>query len=223
MNEQNILRECEKLVYEALYSSDRQVKINTLLYLKQHVYGIDNELTEHWEEWKKQEQGRTFTSSYILLSPDKDLNQNLEYCIDIINEKLNRYYNVSVSNNAIRTIFFSPRKLSNEDVIYSTQDKKLTVSDFLSVLDYAKKFSEAYLGADYEKYSEALLAIKTVDLALHHKKEDKPLNKTLHLLNNILTECAKRAHEEDENSDGKRIVSGISLIIDLAIDFLVGK
>ena len=87
-------------------------------------------------------------------------------------------------------------------------------------MDYAKKFSEACLGADYSKYSEALQAIKTVDLALHHKKEDKPLNKTLHLVNNILTECAKKAHEEDKV---RRVVSGISLIIDLAIDFLVHK
>ena len=119
---------------------------------------------------------------------------------------------------------FCEKKVDNTFKIRLTSFiKKLTVSDFLSVLNYAKKFSETCLGIDYERYSDALLAIKTVDLALHHKKEDKPLNKTLHLLNNILTECAKKAHEEDENSDGKRIVSGISLIIDLAIDFLVGK
>ncbi len=221
MNEQDILRECEKLVYEALYSSNnRQVKINALLYLKQHVYGIDNELTKHWEEWRAQEYGRSYVNASIHQSSIESIDLNLSFCIQIINKKLNSFYNVPISNHAIRTIFFSPVKLSNEDVIYSNQGKKLTVSDFLSVLDYAKKFSEAYLGVDCEKYSEALQAIKTVDLALHHKKEDKPLNKTLHLVNNILTECARKAHKEENE---KRIVSGISLIIDLAIDFLVGK
>lgn len=221
MNEQKILRECEILVCKALHSDNRQVKIDTLMYVKSMIYDIDYELTKHWEEWRKQGYGRSYFNDSIYLSSNESLNQNLEYCIDIINEKQNRYYNVFISNDAIKMIFFPPVELSEEDVLYSNdQGKKLTVSDFLSALGYAKKFSEAYLGVDYEKYSEALLAIKTVDLALHHKKEDKPLNKTLHLVNNILTECAKKAHENDK---ARRVVSGISLIIDLAIDFLVRK
>ena len=41
---------------------------------------------------------------------------------------------------------------------------------------------------------------------------------SLHLVNDILTECAKAFHQDKE---AKRTASGISLLVDLAIDFLV--
>jgi hypothetical protein len=47
---------------------------------------------------------------------------------------------------------------------------------------------------------------------------DKPLNKTLHLVNDILTEYARALSKDKET---KRTASGISLLVDLAIDFLV--
>ena len=62
------------------------------------------------------------------------------------------------------------------------------------------------------------MALKTVDLAINHKPVDKPLNKALHLVNDVLTECAKAFHQDKE---AKRTASGISLLVDLAIDFLV--
>ena len=40
----------------------------------------------------------------------------------------------------------------------------------------------------------------------------------LHLVNDILTECAKAFHQDKE---AKRTASGISLLVDLVIDFLV--
>lgn len=69
-----------------------------------------------------------------------------------------------------------------------------------------------------EKYNNSMMALKTVDLAINHKPVDKPLNKTLHLVNDIFTECAKASHQDKE---AKRTASGISLLVDLAIDFLV--
>lgn len=72
--------------------------------------------------------------------------------------------------------------------------------------------------ADFDKYNGGLLAIQTVDLAINHKPVDKPLNKALHLVNDILTEYAKSINKDKE---AKRDAPGISLLIDLAIDFLV--
>jgi hypothetical protein len=97
-------------------------------------------------------------------------------------------------------------------------ERRLKVSDLLSVLSYAKKFAEANLDADFDRYNGGLMAIRTVDLAIHHKPVDKPLNKTLHLVNDILTEYAKTLSKDKET---KRTASGISLLVDLAIDFLV--
>ena len=86
------------------------------------------------------------------------------------------------------------------------------------MLSYAKKFAEANLDADFDRYNGGLMAIRTVDLAIHHKPVDKPLNKSLHLVNDVLTEFAKVLSKDKET---KRTASGISLLVDLAIDFLV--
>ena len=214
------LENCEMQIYNALYNGNRQEKENALEYAVTHMQGMKEELHGYWLELQKMGGVRFLKMCRINELTDEGLFCNLNFCIDIINHRINTYNFCSISTYAVQTIFYNQTTFVQNDIIYYNQDKKLTVSDFLSALDYAKKFSEACLGADYSKYSEALQAIKTVDLALHHKKEDKPLNKTLHLVNNLLTECARKAHKEESE---KRIVSGISLIIDLAIDFLVGK
>ena len=214
------LENCEMQIYNALYNGNRQEKENALDYALMHIQGMKEELHGYWLELQKKGGVRFLKLCKINELTDEGLSCNLNFCIDIINHRINICNSYSISTYAVQTIYYNQTALVQEDIIYCNQDKKLTVSDFLSALDYAKKFSEACLGVDYGKYSEALQAIKTVDLALHHKKEDKPLNKTLHLVNNVLTECARKARKEDSE---KRIVSGISLIIDLAIDFLVGK
>ena len=73
-------------------------------------------------------------------------------------------------------------------------------------------------GGNQDKCNNSLIALKTVDLAINHKPVDKPLNKTLHLVNDVLTEFAKALSKDKES---KRATSGISLFVDLAIDFLV--
>ena len=128
-----------------------------------------------------------------------------------------------ISPNAMQLLFFSPEPLQQDTVLYEEknedgEEKRLKFSDFLSALNYAKKFAEANLDADFDKYNGGLLAIRTTELAINHKTIDKPLNKTLHLVNDIFTECAKAFHQDKE---AKRTASGISLLVDLAIDFLV--
>lgn len=214
------LENCEMQIYNALYKDNRQEKEKALEYAVSHIQGMKEELHGYWLELQKMGGVRFLKMCRINELTDEGLFYNLNFSIDIINRRINIFNPFPISTYAVQTIYYNQTAFVQEDIIYYNQDKELTVSDFLSALDYAKKFSEAYLGVNYEKYSEALLAIKTVDLALHHKKEDKPLNKTLHLVNNILTECAKKAHEDDK---ARRVVSGISLIIDLTIDFLVRK
>ena len=120
----------------------------------------------------------------------------------------------------MQIMFFSPKPLSKDKVVYIKESKALTVSDFLSVLSYAKKFTETYMGIHDKNTDEALLAIKTVELAVNHKKEDKPLNKALHIVNDVFTKCAKQS---TDNCRSEKVVSGISLLLDLAIDFLIQR
>lgn len=88
----------------------------------------------------------------------------------------------------------------------------------MSVLSYGEKFVAAFFGIDSPKTSEYMLAVKTVDSAINHKEVDKPLNKTLHIINDVLTESVK---DRQKDKGGKMLVSGISLLVDLTIDFLV--
>ena len=145
-------------------------------------------------------------------------NINVELYLWVINNRINQYYNWSVSSTAIHRIFFQPQPLSQDYVLYEEDKEELKVSDFMSVLNYGKKFAEAFFGIDSPKTSEYMLAVKTVDLAINHKEVDKPLNKTLHIINDVLTESVKK-RQKDEGS--KRVLSGFSLLIDLAIDFLI--
>ena len=143
---------------------------------------------------------------------------NVELYLWIINNRINQYYNWSVSSTAIQKIFFQSQPLSQDYVLYTKDEKELTVSDFLSVLSYGKKFAEAFFGIDSPKTTEYMLAVKTVDLAINHKDDDKPINKTLHIINDVLTKSVK---DRQKDMGGKMLVSGISLLVDLTIDFLV--
>ena len=103
-------------------------------------------------------------------------------------------------------------------MLYTEDEKELKVSDFLSVLSYGKKFAETFFGMDSPKTNEYMLAVKTVDLAINHKDDDKPINKTLHIINDVLMESVK---DRQNDKGGKMLVYGISLLVDLTIDFLV--
>lgn len=92
-------------------------------------------------------------------------------------------------------------------MLYKKDEKDLKVSDFLSVLSYGMKFAETFFGVDSPKTNEYMLAVKTVDLAINHEKDDKPLNKALHIINDVLTEYSKDLQKDKSE---KMIVSGFS-------------
>ena len=103
-------------------------------------------------------------------------------------------------------------------MLYSEGDRHLTVSDFLSVLSYGKKFVESFYGMDSTKVGEYVHATQTIDMAINHKEVDKPINKTLHIINDVLIECTKEI--QGPKGDSKLITSDLPLV-DLTINFLV--
>ena len=179
------------------------------------------EVYAKWNELKNQ--GVFVIYKDVCQFTDLDLDLNLRFCAEVINERMRSNFSSPIVPYAVQMLFFSPEPLQRSTVLYEEkghdgQERQLKVSDFISVLDYAMKFAEMNSDADFDKYNKAKLAIKTVYLAINHKPVDKPLNKTLHIVNDILTEYAKSISKDKE---AKRDATGISLLVDLAIDFLV--
>ncbi len=217
------LDDCQTRIYNALLSNNRADKESAYIYAVHHVSNLKADLDAKWHEWSLQGRNRQFCTRDLDKIDDESLDLNLRFCIEVINGRINRCTSAPISPYAIQTIFFSPEPLQRSTVLYEEkghdgQERQLKVSDFISVLDYAMKFAEMNSDADFYKYNKAKLAIKTVDLAINHKPVDKPLNKTLHIVNDILTEYAKSIGKDKE---AKRDATGISLLVDLAIDFLV--
>ena len=217
----DLLEDCQTRIYNALRKNTRTDKEEAYTYAVTHVNAMDAELDMKWDELKRL--GYIVHKGSLEKMDDVSLDVNLHFCIDIINKRMRINFSSPISPNAVQIVFFSTVPLEQSTVLYEEKgtggtERRLKVSDLLSVLSYAKKFAEANLDADFDRYNGGLMAIKTVDLAINHKPVDKPLNKTLHLVNDILTECAKASHQD---KDAKRTASGISLLIDLSIDFLV--
>lgn len=218
------LADCQRRIYNALWSSTRSDKENALNFACLNIPNLKNELDNKWANWSRQAPGRSYGPVFLLQQMDDfSIDLNLRFSNEVISERMRTNFHSPISSNATQILFFSPEPLQQETVLYEEKDedgdeRKLKFSDFLSVLSYADKFVKMSFGGDEEKCNNSLTALKTVDLAINHKPVDKPLNKSLHLVNDILTEYAKALSKDKET---KRTASGISLLVDLAIDFLV--
>ena len=206
----------QKLLREASLSNNEFMKKQAIDQINRNSPDVANEVSREWYRRYSSEELISRRSVFELTSIGTDM--NVELYLWIINNRINQYYNWSVSSTAIQKIFFQSQPLSQDYVLYTKDEKELTVSDFLSVLSYGKKFAEAFFGIDSPKTTEYMLAVKTVDLAINHKDDDKPINKTLHIINDVLTKSVK---DRQKDMGGKMLVSGISLLVDLTIDFLV--
>ena len=221
-----LLEDCQTLIYNALLFGNRKDKEEAFGYAWTHVPNLREELEIKWEDDREMYQihDKQFVPS---LSQVKGLvlDIDLHFCIDVINKRMRLHFASPIAPTAVQIVFFSPEPLEQGTVLYEEKgaggsERQLKVADFIAVLNHAKAFTEANLDADFDKYNSYLMAIKAVDLAINHKPVDKPLNKTLHLVHNLLTEYTKASPQDKET---KHTASGISLLVDLAIDFLVRK
>ena len=206
----------QKLLREASLSNNEFMKKQAIDQINRNSPDVANEVSREWCRRYSREELISRRSVFELTSIGTDM--NVELYLWIINNHINQYYNWSVSSTAVQKIFFQSQPLSQDYVLYTKDEKDLKTSDFLSVLSYGKKFAEAFFGVDSPKANEYVLAAKTVDLAMNHKEVDKPLNKTLHVINDVLMEYGKDLHKDKGE---KMVLSGISLFVDLVIDFLV--
>ena len=204
------------LLHEATFFNYDFMKKQAINQINIHFPDIAREVLDEWCK-RYPDSGLTFHRSVFQLTPMR-ANANVDLYLYVINNRINRHYNWTVSTTAVQKIFFHTQPLSHDDVLYSEGDRHLTVSDFLSVLSYGKNFVESFYGMDSTKVGEYVHATQTIDMAINHKEVDKPINKTLHIINDVLIECTKEF--QGPKGDRKFITSDLPLV-DLTINFLV--
>lgn len=158
-----------------------------------------------------------------------DLNYNIEGCLRTIWAILESNKYQTFSSHCIEVLYFPQKAFAPIDVLYTTpiQNNKcenvntLKVSDLLSVAKYSLQVLEIIQpNENTSDISDTITVMQSIDLALNNKPYDKPLNKSLHIVNSVLTSVVKR---NLENESDKGFVSTMGLLIDLAIDFFTAK
>ena len=158
-----------------------------------------------------------------------DLYCNIEGCLRTIESifKENKY--LTFSSHCIEVLYFPQKEFAPTDILYTVpiqhdNDEKpntLKVSDLLSVAKYSLQVLDIIQPNEKTSdISDTITVMQSIDLALNNKPYDKPLNKSLHIVNSVLTSIVKR---NLENESDKRLVSTMGLLIDLAIDFFTAK
>ena len=158
-----------------------------------------------------------------------ELNYNIEGCLRTIWAILESNKYQTFSSHCIEVIYFPQKAFTPTDVLYTVpiQNNKsentntLKVADLLSVAKYSLQVLEIIQpNENTSDISDTITVMQSIDLALNNKPYEKPLNKSLHIVNSVLTSVVKR---NLENNSDKRFVSTMGLLIDLAIDFFISK
>lgn len=71
--------------------------------------------------------------------------------------------------NNIRIYDLLRQKLTAATVIGEYENQKITVSQMLSIAAYCTKFIKDYFNVNERKYSDAIIALKTLELRLNNK------------------------------------------------------
>lgn len=151
----------------------------------------------------------------------ESLPNNIHGYLLAVNSTLQDIYPKVFTQKSTMAIYYPIQPLKPTDVIHNSEGQELKVSDLLSIAGYAIKIVEAISPNERtEEASAAITVFKSMDLALRNQQQDKPLSKALHLANDFLTTVVKSNIKKDE---GKPDIIITSILIDVAIDFLVNK
>ena len=149
----------QNLLREASFSNNGIMKKQVIYQINNSFPDIADEVRREWDRLYPRE---TLKKVNVFDLTPKGTDDNVELYLWEINNRINQYYNWSVSSTAVYRIFFQSHPLSQNYVLYKGDKEELKVSDFMSVLNYGKKFAEAFFGVDSPKTSGYMLAVKTV-------------------------------------------------------------
>ena len=113
-----------------------------------------------------------------------------------------------------------PVQFQSTDVLYTQNEKRLTVGDFLKVIKYALAIVDIIFPDN--KVSVAanptIWALQGIDDTLNNKSKTELMNHSLHIAADFLSSSVK---ESLNDTNAKRNAAATSLMVNLAIDFLV--
>lgn len=167
--------------------------------------------------------GRQLVKASPIAIDNASLTKQKETYIEILEKAeiyiiQNGFQYLPLKVDAMNILYINPPQFSSNYVLHEKNKNKLTVSGLLSAIGYVQKTLGAMGVKIDEKYSMTLTVFNSIELAVNNKNQDKPFNKALHIANDVLTELANKAVEDELAG---RVISGTSLAIDLAIDFLI--
>jgi hypothetical protein len=124
-------------------------------------------------------------------------------------------------SGASERLFVGDRTFEKEDVLYRRGGDELNVDGLLKVCGYAVKIAQVVEPDNefYDKSSAAVSVFKGLELVLNNDGKDSKCAKMLHLANDFLVGVLKPSLV---SNGAKSALVGMSLLVDLVIDFFVG-
>jgi len=113
-----------------------------------------------------------------------------------------------------------PVQFQSTDVLYTHNEKRLTVGDFLKVVKYAIAFVDiVYPDNKVSSIANPIVwALQGIEDTLNNKSKTELTNHSLHIAADFLASSVK---ESLNDTNAKRSVAVSALMLNLAIDFLV--
>lgn len=221
-SEISMLEKANSYLYMALSSQNNNDMRQAIGYVMVNLPFVIDSAYNNTVQIMKEKGIHTIKEVYFVADvEEKNLADNTLGYLLAVNSILERIYPKTFSQESILSIYYPQLPLRATDLIYESRNGQLKVVDLLSIAGYVIKIANA-IAPDQrnEQASAAITVFKGIELALNNQRQDKPLNKMLHLANDFLTSVVKSNIKRDEE---KRSMTITSAMVDVLIDFLIRK
>ncbi len=117
--------------------------------------------------------------------------------------------------NNIRIYDLLRQKLTSTTVIGEYENQKITVSQMLSIAAYCTKFIKDHFNVNERKYSDAIIALKTLELRLNNQNTNKLTTEQLKCVVDVIHEIADLHSQSDfSKQENEKIAFKLKALID---------
>lgn len=159
---------------------------------------------------------------YDLNELEADL--HIEAAHHLLNTEIQRRsYDLAQYSKAESILFTPGTKFSKNQTLYTNaRNESLSVEEMLRVAKYSIAFAEMMDPTDKNKEfaSAAITVFQGIEATLNNQSQPIPISKKLHVANGFLSTVVKASIKD---TDTKRGITIASTLIDLVIDFFVGR
>ncbi len=213
-------------LYQASLSKKLRTKQDALVYYKTKI-GISMD-EQHESIFMNVARKTGLYPSYTKISfymmTELEVDLHIQAAQHLLNSEIRmRSYETEKYVKAEKILFSPERVFTQNQVLYTNERKQtLTVDELLQVAKYSIAFAELMDPEDKNKElaSASITIFQCIEAALNNQDQPMPISKKLHIANGFLATVVK-ANIKD--TDTKRGITIASTLIDLVIDFFVGK